>query len=131
MDPTQIPGLAGWPGIIITVITLLSYGYYTNRSVKKKVESAQKETEEKTEDIAKKAKDDAINAMQLHLNILKERVIETEKENTRLNTIVNTITSALEEMGMIVTIRGKMILIKDNKGSSTTINISNKNEDTA
>jgi len=128
MDPTQIPGLAGWPGIIIT---LLSYGYYTNRSVKKKVESAQKETEEKTEDIAKKAKDDAINAMQLHLNILKERVIETEKENTRLNTIVNTITSALEEMGMIVTIRGKMILIKDNKGSSTTINISNKNEDTA
>src|SRR5437588_6411751 len=130
MDPTQIPGLAGWPGIIITVITLLSYGYYTNRSVKKKVESAQKETEEKTEDIAKKAKDDAINAMQLHLNILKERVIETEKENTRLNTIVNTITSALEEMGMIVTIRGKMILIKDNKGSSTTINISNKNEDT-
>ena len=75
------------------------------------------------------AQTSALTAMQTELTLLRGRVADAEKENTRLNTIVDTITASLEEMGMVVTIRGKMILIKDNKGSSTTINISNKNEE--
>jgi len=49
---------------------------------------------------------------------------EAEKENVRLNQVVETVYSALESMGMEVTIRGKMVHIRDNKGGSTTIHIS-------
>src|SRR5947209_5101803 len=66
-----------------------------------------------------KAQTSALNAMQTELNIIRGRIADAEKENARLNTIVDTITASLEEMGMIVTIRGKMVLIKDNKGGTT------------
>src|SRR2546421_11688501 len=81
-------------------------------------------------DRADKAQTSALTAMKTELDLIRGRIEDAEKENTRLNTIVDTIVSALEQKGMIVTIRGRMVYIQDSKaGNSKTINISNKNED--
>jgi|SRR5205807_3262496 len=79
-------------------------------------------------DRADKAQTSALTAMKTELDILRNRVTDAEKENTRLQHIVDTIHAALEARGMIVTIQGKMVYIKDGSGIAT-INISNKNED--
>jgi DNA-binding protein YbaB len=120
MDVTQIPGITGWPGLVITIVTLILYGWHTNRSIKTKVEGAKKESEEKAEDIAKNAHKDAIDAMQTHLNILKERMNESERENVRMHHALELIYAALKAKGIHIAIDGDMIHIHDN-GNSTTI----------
>src|SRR5205807_8006787 len=79
-------------------------------------------------DRADKAQTSALSAMQTELSILRGRVTDAEKENTRLQHIVDTIHAALEAKCMIVTIQGRMVYIKDSSGVAT-INFSNKNED--
>lgn len=128
MDVTQLPGLTGWPGIVITIVTLFLYGWHTNRSIKSKVAGAKKESEEKAEDIAKNAHKDAIEAMQTHLNILRERVSEAERENVRMHQTVETIYAALKTKGIYITIDGDAVHVHDN-GNSTTIRM--KREDSA
>ena len=76
-----------------------------------------------------KAQTSALAAMKTELDLIRGRIADAEKENTRLTTIVDTIIAALEQKGLVVTIHGKMVFIQDTKGLSTTINISNKNED--
>src|SRR2546423_4216445 len=70
----------------------------------------------------------ALTAMQTELGILRNRVTDTEKENTRLQHIVDTIHAALEARGMLVTIQGRMVHIKDGSGI-TTIQISNEKKE--
>lgn len=82
---------------------------------------------------ASDAQQSALTAMQSELEILRGRVTDAEKENTRLQHIVDTIHAALEARGMIITIQGKMVYIKDGSGIAT-IQISGdkdkKDEDT-
>lgn len=124
MDITNIPGLSGWPGLVVTIIGMLVYGFYTHKSVKSQVETAQKESAEKAEDIAKKANQDAISAMQTHLNVLRERINETEKENMKLRQLFETMNAALKSRGLYISVDGEMIHIHDMKGGSTTVHIS-------
>lgn len=69
------------------------------------------------------AQQGAISALNTELTVLRGRVTDQEKENARMQYVLDAINAALEEMGMVVTIRGKMVIIKDSKGASTTIRI--------
>jgi cellobiose-specific phosphotransferase system component IIA len=124
MDITQVPGLSGWPGIVITLFAMIIYGWYTNKSVKSKVEDAKKESAEKAEDIVKQANKDAIAAMQTHINVLKERMEEAERENVRMKHELEAIYTVLKARGIYIAIDGKMVHVQDSRGTSTTIHIS-------
>jgi len=80
-------------------------------------------------DAASKAQKSAIDAMGEELVVLRGRIddIKSEntdirKENTRLQFLMETIVSALKGMGLIVTIEGELVIIKDTNtnGSVTT-----------
>jgi hypothetical protein len=78
------------------------------------------------------AQQGAITALNTELGVLRGRVTDQEKENARMQFTLDAINAALEEMGMVVTIRGKMVIIKDSKGASTTIHFNgngNKKEE--
>ena len=117
MDITQIPGLTGWPGTLLTLVGIVIYGFYIKRSAKSKAE-----------DLAKDAYDKAIKAMQIRADIQDKRLNDAEKENTRLQQTVETIYSALEARGIYITVQGRMVHIQDSKGGTTTIQISGEKE---
>jgi seryl-tRNA synthetase len=124
MDITQLPGLSGWPGLVVTLFAMIIYGWYTRKSVKSQVEDARKETTKQAEDVAKQANQEAIAAMQTHINILRERMKDSEEDNTRMKHEMEAIYAAFKARGIYITIDGKMVHIVDNKGnSSTTIHI--------
>ena len=114
MDLSTISALSG---LLMTGIVILGGvigGIYLVKSgVGKQVDDAQQR---------------AMTALKTEVDILRSRVTDQEKENTRLTLIVDTITAALEDRGMVVTIRGKMVYIHDSKGGSTTIQISGVKE---
>jgi seryl-tRNA synthetase len=128
MDVTQVPGLTGWPGIILTLFAMIVYGWYTNKNVKSKVEDAKKESEQKAEDIVKQANKDAIAAMQMHINVLKERMEEAERENVRMKHEMEAIYSVLRARGIYIAIEGKLVHVRSTREGkediSTTIHIS-------
>jgi len=55
------------PAMVVTLFAMVMYGWYTNKNVKAKVEGAKKETEQKAEEIARQATQEAISAMQTHI----------------------------------------------------------------
>jgi len=87
------------------------------------VANAKKESEEKAEDIAKNANRDAIETMQVHIGILRERVKDAEQENVKLRQLFDTISSALKSRGLYISIDGDMIHLHDTKGDSITVHI--------
>ena|SRR2546429_8214549 len=114
----DLPGISGWPGTVFTLLGILVYGFYITRSAKGKAEK-----------IAGEAKDGAIEAMDKHLNILKDRIKDTEDENTKIKHIMETIVSALKLKGIYITIDGDMIHISEGKNSTTTRIHRKKEED--
>jgi hypothetical protein len=72
---------------------------------------------------ANDAQSSAISAMQGEMAVLRERVEDTEKENARLEQIIDTICVALGRKGFVITIQGEMVNIQDRKGGSTTTRI--------
>jgi uncharacterized protein (UPF0335 family) len=58
--------------------------------------------------------------MQTHLNVLKERINDTEEENKKMRHTVEAIVSALKSRGIYVTVDGDMIHISEGKNSVTT-----------
>ena len=72
---------------------------------------------------ANDAQSSAINALETEMSILRERVEDTEKENMRLQQIIDTICAALKRRGLIITVQGEMINIQDKRGGSTTTRI--------
>ncbi len=75
---------------------------------------------------ATEAQAKTIDAMQSRLDVQSSSIQEMRKENIRLQLIIETISSALKSMGLIVTIEGEMVRIKDNNNNSTTARIHNK-----
>lgn len=75
------------------------------------------------------AQQGAITALNTELGVLRGRVVNQEKENARMQYVLDAMNTALEEMGMAVTIRGKMVIIKDSKGQSTIIRINSDNNE--
>lgn len=72
---------------------------------------------------ANQAQGSALSAMQSEMTILRERIEDAEKENSRLEQIIDTICSALKRRGLIITVQGEMINIQDKRGGSTTTRI--------
>ena len=60
-----------------------------------------------------------IHALQSEIQLLQERVVALEKDNTRLSDIIALIRSALKQHGLSVTIDGEVISIHDTQGNST------------
>ena len=110
--------------MVVTLFAMVMYGWYTNKNVKAKVEGAKKETEQKAEEIARQATQEAISAMQTHINILRERMKDSEEENIRIKHEMEAIYAALKARGIYITVDGKMVHVSDNRGTSTTIHIS-------
>lgn len=75
---------------------------------------------------ATEAQAKTIDAMQSRLDVQSSSIDEMRKDNIRLQLIIETISSALKSMGLIVTIEGEMIKIKDNNNNSTVTRIHNK-----
>lgn len=119
MDIPNLPGLSGWPGLVISIIVIIVYGYWTNKSVKIKVDKATKDSQDLAEKIAKDAQKSAIDAMQLESQALRRRIDDIAKENARLEQTLTTIVTALEAKGMYVTIQGHMVTIRE--GKETTV----------
>lgn len=74
---------------------------------------------------ASEAQAKTIDAMQARLDVQSSSIEEMKKENVRLQLIIETITSALKGMGLIVTIEGEMVRVRDDKNNSTTTRIHN------
>ena len=62
-----------------------------------------------------------IHALQSELQLLQDRVVALEKDNTRLTDIIALIRSALKQHGLSVTIEGDVISIHDTQGNSTHV----------
>lgn len=61
---------------------------------------------------------DTIDALQDRLNVLENKTNDLEKENVVQRHIIETITSALKQRGLVVTIDGDMVSISDKSGTS-------------
>jgi len=73
--------------------------------------------------VASEAQKSAIDAMHEEMGILRNKVDDLKKENIRLQFIMETISAALKTMGIIVSIDGDMVKIKDNKDNNITTRI--------
>ncbi len=62
-----------------------------------------------------------IHALQSEMQLLQERIIALEKDNTRLTDTIALIRSALKQHGLSVTIEGDVISIHDTHGHSTHV----------
>lgn len=69
------------------------------------------------------AQSKTIEAMQARLDVQSSSIEEMRKENVRLQLVIETVCAALKSMGLIVTIEGEMVKIKDDKNNSTTARI--------
>jgi hypothetical protein len=136
MGILTLPAFAGIPSLILTIIALLVGGWYI-----------QKQSKSKAEDTAKGALKSAIDAMQsakeaqqAEIDTLRRQMDDdkkenarryqsVQKENIRLEHIIDTLITALEKKGIYISIVGDMIDIevKDRK-SSTTIRIQDTKE---
>lgn len=61
-----------------------------------------------------------INALNVELSMLRDRVLATEKENARLSQILLIITTALKKWGLSVSIDGELVSITDTKTTQTS-----------
>lgn len=62
---------------------------------------------------------DNIEALNQRIALLENRINDFEKENTVQRHIIDTITLALKQRGIIITISGDMVTIHDSEGNST------------
>lgn len=71
---------------------------------------------------ASAAQQSAIDAMQAELTTLRGKVDDITKENTRLEHVIDTICEALKIKGIVISVQGEMVHIRDN-GNSTSKHI--------
>jgi uncharacterized protein (UPF0335 family) len=99
MDIFQLlPGMSGLPGFLLTIFALVVGGWYILRLNKsqyaKAVESAQKS---------------ALEAMQTESESLRRRVEDVEKENVKLNNLIENIYTALKSKRISVMVVGDSV----------------------
>jgi regulator of replication initiation timing len=71
-----------------------------------------------------------INALEIELEHLRQRLDDLKEENTRLKLTIDTICAALKSRDMAVTIEGDMVSIRDSSGSKTTTRIQESEQET-
>jgi hypothetical protein len=106
-----------YAGLVSMVFVLVGAFFTARYSGKSKASST-----------ATDAQDKAMNAMEMRLNVQEKNISDLTKENMRLQLIIETISSALKGMNLVVTIEGELVRIKDeNNNSSVTTRIHNQN----
>ena len=65
---------------------------------------------------ANEVQERVINALESEINTLKDRLSELEKENIRLTQVIATIRAAMRRRGLLVTIEGELVSIRDKAG---------------
>jgi YD repeat-containing protein len=68
---------------------------------------------------ANEVQERVINALESEINALKDRLGELEKENARLTQVIATIRMAMRRRGLLVTIDGELVSIRDRAGKFT------------
>ncbi len=68
---------------------------------------------------ANEVQERVINALESEINALKDRLGELEKENARLTQVIATIRLAMRRRGLLVTIDGELVSIRDRAGKFT------------
>jgi uncharacterized protein YpiB (UPF0302 family) len=68
---------------------------------------------------ANEVQERVIHALESEIGSLKDRLSEIEKENTRLGEIIATIRTAMKRRGLLVTIDGELVSIRDESGHFT------------
>ncbi len=66
-----------------------------------------------------KFQQDTNSALKQRVEVLESKVLDFEKENVIQRHIIETITSALKQKGIVITIDGDMVTIQDKSGLST------------
>lgn len=101
-------GLSGLIGVLLALLGLIAGGFYLSKSG------------------ANAAQQSALTAMQEEISILRSRIDDIKEDNARQKQIVQTICAALEIEGIIITITGDMVNIRNKGGTTTTARIQNK-----
>ena len=65
---------------------------------------------------ANEVQERVINALESEINALKDRLSELEKENARLTQVIATIRTAMRRRGLLVTVEGELVSIRDKSG---------------
>lgn len=65
---------------------------------------------------ANEVQERVIHALESEIGTLKDRLSELEKENARLTLIIATIRTAMRRRGLLVTIEGELVSIRDKTG---------------
>lgn len=66
-----------------------------------------------------KFQEDTNKALKDRIAVLESKIADFEKENVIQRHVMETITSALKQRGMIITVDGDMVTIQDRTGTST------------
>ncbi len=69
---------------------------------------------------ANEVQERVIHALEIELESLRQRLDDMKDENIRLKHTIDTIYAALKGRGIVVTIEGDMISIRDDRGSTTS-----------
>jgi hypothetical protein len=106
MDLQTFSTLSGLIALGITLAASIVGGFYVVRSNVTKS--------------ASEAQQSAITAMQSELSTLRNRVTDTERDNVRCQQIVQTISAALRARGVVISIQGEMVNIREGRNTTTT-----------
>lgn len=68
---------------------------------------------------ANEVQERVINALESEINALKDRLGELEKENARLTQVIATIRTAMRRRGLVVSVDGELVSIRDRLGKLT------------
>lgn len=68
---------------------------------------------------ANEVQERVINALESEINALKDRLGELEKENARLTHVIATIRTAMRRRGLLVSVDGELVSIRDRAGKLT------------
>lgn len=137
MDILNLPGITGWPSWVLAIIFIVASSWYTTRSAKNHAKMAVEEAQKSAE----AAQKSAIDAMNTEIETLRRQIDDKEKENAqkirsvqkenvRLEHIIDTICAALKTQGIIISINGEIIniSIEDPTKKITTVRIGAKDE---
>lgn len=102
--PAPLSQLTGWPSLLLEVFALLVGGWYILKRGKSQYEEA-----------ARKAQGNAMEAMKEESESLRRRVEDVEKENIRLNTLVENIYNALRAKKIMISVLGDTVDIRMEK----------------
>jgi cell division protein FtsB len=103
----QLYTISGIVSTITTLVIILTSIFVMRGSIGKVISDAQER---------------AIEAMKAELDILRNRSEDQAKEIVRLNHIIDTICSALKSKGIIVSVDGELVTLRDN-GTTTSARI--------